>query len=207
MKSIYVNEDLEAIRAGVREFVENEIVPNVEDWEEARAVPRELLDEMGKLGFFSLRIPKEYGGLGLGHMASLVFAEELGRITAGGVGVTILVHTDLATPYLTKFGSEELKDRWLPKFATGEMITAIGVTEPDAGSDVAALRTSAVRDGEGWRINGTKMFITNGGFADVVFIAARTNPDAKGSRGLSLLAVEKGTEGFSGSRALNKMGW
>jgi acyl-CoA dehydrogenase len=207
LKSIYVNEDLEAIRAGVREFVENEIVPNVEDWEEARAVPRELLDEMGKLGFFSLRIPEEYGGLGLGHMASLVFAEELGRITAGGVGVTILVHTDLATPYLTRFGSEELKDRWLPKFATGEMITAIGITEPDAGSDVAALRTSAVRDGEGWRINGTKMFITNGGFADVVFIAARTNPDAKGSRGLSLLAVEKGTEGFSASRALDKMGW
>ncbi len=207
MKSIYINEDLEAIRASVREFVENEIVPNVEDWEEARAVPRELLDEMGKLGFFSLRIPEEYGGLGLGHMASLVFAEELGRITAGGVGVTILVHTDLATPYLTKFGSEELKDRWLPKFATGEMITAIGVTEPDAGSDVAALRTSAVRDGEGWRINGTKMFITNGGFADVVFIAARTNPDAKGSRGLSLLAVEKGTKGFSASRALDKMGW
>jgi acyl-CoA dehydrogenase len=207
MKSIYVNEDLEAIRSGVREFVEHEIVPNVERWEEEKAVPREMLDEMGKLGFFSLRIPEKYGGLGLGHMASVVFAEELGRITAGGVGVTILVHTDLATPYLTKFGSEELKDRWLPKFATGEMITAIGVTEPDAGSDVAALRTSAVRDGEGWRINGTKMFITNGGFADVVFIAARTNPDAKGSRGLSLLAVEKGTEGFSASRALNKMGW
>jgi len=207
MKSIYINEDLEAIRAGVREFVEREIVPNVEAWEEQRAVPRELLSEMGSLGFFSLRIPERYGGLGLGHMASLVFAEELGRTTAGGVGVTILVHTDLATPYLTKFGSEELKDRWLAKFATGEMITAIGVTEPDAGSDVAALRTSAVRDGEGWRINGTKMFITNGGFADVVFIAARTNPDAKGSRGLSLLAVEKGTEGFSASRALEKMGW
>lgn len=207
MKSIYINEDLEAIRSNVRRFVEDELVPNVKEWEEQKAVPREVLDEMGKLGFFGLRIPEEYGGIGLGHMASVVFAEELGRSTAGGVGVTVLVHTDLASPYLTKFGSEELKDRWLPKFVTGEMITAIGVTEPDAGSDVAGLRTNAVRDGDGWRINGTKMFITNGGFADVVFIAARTNPDVKGSRGLSLFAVEKGTAGFTASRALDKMGW
>ena len=207
MKSIYISEDLEAIRVGIREFVEREIVPNVEDWEEARAVPRELLNEMGKLGFFGLRVPEEYGGIALGHIASVVFGEELGRCTAGGTAITILVHTDLATPYVTNFGSLEQKDRWLPKFASGELITAIGVTEPDAGSDVAALRTTAVRDGDGWRINGTKMFITNGGIADVVFIAARTNADVKGSRGLSLFGVEAGTEGFTATRALDKMGW
>ena len=207
MKSIYINEDLAALRAGVREFVEREIVPHVETWEAERAVPRELLDEMGKLGFFGLRIPEEFGGIGLGHIASVVFGEELGRCTAGGTAITILVHTDLATPYMTNFGRPEQKEHWLPKFASGEMITAIGVTEPDAGSDVASLRTTARRDGDGWVINGTKMFITNGGTADVVFIAAKTNPDVKGSRGISILMVEKGTEGFSQSRALNKMGW
>ncbi len=207
MRSIYVNEDLEAIRVGIRQFVEGEIVPNVEKWEDDRAVPRELLDEMGKLGFFGLRIPEEYGGLGLGHVATLLFAEELGRCTAGGVAITILVHTDLATPYVTNFGTDEQKAKWLAKFASGELITAIGVTEPDAGSDVASLRTTARRDGEGWRLNGTKMFITNGGTADVVFIAARTNPDVKGSRGLSMFAVEQGTAGFTASRALDKMGW
>ncbi|MEE8406100.1 MAG: acyl-CoA dehydrogenase family protein [Acidimicrobiia bacterium] len=207
MKSIYINEDLEAIRVSVREFVEREIVPNVEDWEDAGVVPRGLLDEMGKLGFFGLRIPEEYGGIGLGHIASVVFGEELGRCTAGGTAITILVHTDLATPYVTNFGTPEQKDRWLRGFATGELITAIGVTEPDAGSDVASIRTSAKHDGEGWRINGTKMFITNGGIADVVFIAARTDPDVKGSRGLSLFAVEAGTEGFAASRAFDKMGW
>ena len=207
MNSIYINEDLEAIRAGVREFVEREIVPHVETWEVERAVPRELLDEMGKLGFFGLRIPEEFGGIGLGHIASVVFAEELGRCTAGGTAITILVHTDLATPYMTNFGRPAQKERWLPRFASGEMITAIGVTEPDAGSDVAYLRTTATRDGDGWVINGTKMFITNGGTADIVFVAAKTNPEVKGSRGISILMVEKGTEGFSQSRALNKMGW
>lgn len=207
MRSIYVDDDLEAIRLAVREFVEKEIIPNVEAWEEKRAVPREVLDEMGKLGFFGLRVPEEHGGVGLGHVATVVFAEELGRCTSGGTAITVLVHTDLATPYITVFGTDEQKERWLPGLVSGELISAIGVTESDAGSDVAAIRTTARRDGGGWRINGSKMFITNGGFADLVFIAAKTNPDAKGSRGISIFAVEKGTEGFGASRALHKMGW
>jgi acyl-CoA dehydrogenase len=207
MKSVYIDDDLAAIRGQVREYVEKEVVPQVDTWEAERAIPRSLLDEMGKLGFFGLRIPEAYGGIGMGHMASVVFAEELGRSTSGGFAITVLVHTDLATPYVTKFASDDQKERWLPKFATGEMITAIGVTEPDAGSDVAALRTTAKRDGDGWRLNGTKMFITNGAIADIVFIAAKTNPDVKGSRGISIFAVEGGTKGFSASRALDKMGW
>jgi acyl-CoA dehydrogenase len=207
VRSIYVDEDLEAIRGQVREWVEKEVVPNVETWEAEGAVPRQLLDEMGELGFFGLRIPEEHGGVGLGHLASVVFAEELGRSTSGGFAITVLVHTDLATPYVTNFGTDEQKARWLPKFATGELITAIGVTEPDAGSDVAAIRTSARRDGEGWRLNGSKMFITNGAIADIVFIAARTDRDAKGSRGISIFAVERGADGFAASRALDKMGW
>jgi acyl-CoA dehydrogenase len=207
MKSIYIDEDLNSIRLGVREYVENEIVPVAEQWERDRAIPRDVLDAMGKLGYFGLRIPEEYGGLGLGTMASVVFAEELGRSTYGGFTITVLVHTDLATPYVTNFGTAEQKDRYLAKFATGELITAIGVTEPDAGSDVAAIRTTARRDGDGFVVNGTKMFITNGATADVVFIAAKTNPDVKGSRGISIFAVEQGTEGFRASRALEKMGW
>ncbi len=207
MKSIYIDEDLEAIRVGIREFVEEEIVPNVERWEEQREVPRDLLDEMGKLGYFSLRIPEEYGGIGLGHIASVVFAQELGRGTSGGVAATVLVHTDLASPYVANFGRPEQKDRWLPKFASGEMITAIGITEPDTGSDVQSIRSTARRDGDGWVLNGSKLFITNGGIADVVFIAAKTSMEVKGSRGISIFAVEKGARGFRASRAIDKMGW
>lgn len=207
MKSVYVDDDLTAIRQHVRSYIANEIVPHVEEWEDEKALPRRVLDDMGKLGFFGLRIPENYGGVGMGHIASVVFAEELGRSTSGGFAVTVLVHTDLAAPYVTNFGSEAMKERWLPKFATGELITAIAVTEPDAGSDVAALRTTARKDGDGWRINGTKMFITNGAIADVVFVAAKTNSDVKGSRGISIFAVEAGTEGFGASRALDKMGW
>lgn len=207
MRSIYVDDDLEAIRVGVRQYVENEIVPHVDEWERERIVPRELLGEMGRLGYFGLRIPEEYGGVGLGHIATVVFAEELGRCTSGGTAITILVHTDLASPYVTNFGSPEQKTRWLPAFASGELITAIGVTEPDTGSDVQAIRTTARRDGDGWVLNGAKMFITNGGFADVVFIAAKTQSEVKGSRGISIFAVEKGTDGFRASRAIEKMGW
>jgi acyl-CoA dehydrogenase len=202
-----MSDDLEAIRAQTREYVEREIVPNVEQWEHDGAVPRSVLDEMGKLGFFGLRIPERFGGVGMGTLASVVFGEELGRCTSGGTAITILVHTDLATPYVLHFGTPAQQERWLPKLATGEILTAIAVTEPDAGSDVAALRTKARRDGDGWRIDGTKMFITNGGIADLVFVAARTDPDVKGSRGLSIFAVEAGTQGFAASRSIEKMGW
>lgn len=206
-KSIYINDDLAAIRAQTRDYVEREIVPRAAEWEEGGHVPREILDEMAGLGFFALRVPEEHGGIGLGALASVVFAEELGRSTYGGFTITVLVHTDLAMPYVTNFGNDEQKARWLPAMARGEIFTAIGVTEPDAGSDVAALRTTARREGDGFVINGSKMFITNGGIADLVFIAARTDPDAKGSRGISIFGVEKDTPGFKASRALEKMGW
>jgi acyl-CoA dehydrogenase len=136
-----------------------------------------------------------------------MFAEELGRSTYGGFTITVLVHTDLAVPYVLNFGTAEQKARWLPRFATGELLTAIAVTEPDAGSDVAAIRTTARREGDGFVIHGSKMFITNGSIADVVFVAAKTNPEVKGSRGVSIFAVDRGTPGFTASRALAKMGW
>ncbi len=205
-KSIYIGDDLAAIRDQTREYVEKEIVPHASAWEDG-GVPRSVLDEMAGLGFFGLRAPEEHGGLGMGALASVVFAEELGRSTYGGFTITVLVHTDLAMPYLTNFGTEEQKARWLPAMVKGQVLTAIGVTEADAGSDVASIRTAARREGEGYVINGSKMFITNGGIADLVFIAARTDPAAKGSRGISIFAVERETPGFKASRALEKMGW
>jgi acyl-CoA dehydrogenase len=207
MKGIYESEDLAAIRSQTRRFVEEQVLPHGEQWEETGEVPRSVLLQMGEIGFFGLRVPEDYGGVGWGPLASVVFAEELGRCTFGGFSITALVHTDLAMPYLLNYGSDVQKKRWLPGMLSGETLTAIAVTEPDAGSDVAAIRTAARRDGDGWRLSGSKMFITNGGIAELVFVAARTNPDVKASRGISIFAVEKGTEGFTASRALKKMGW
>ncbi|HEY5685207.1 MAG TPA: acyl-CoA dehydrogenase family protein [Acidimicrobiia bacterium] len=207
MTTIYESDDLAAIRVEIRRFVEDQVLSRGEAWEAAGEVPRQVLLDMGAIGFFGLRVPEEYGGVGMGHLASVVMAEEFGRSTFGGFSITSLVHTDLAMPYVVNFGSDEQKRAWLPSMLTGETLTAIGVTEPDAGSDVAAIRTTARRDGDGHRLNGTKLYITNGGIADMVFIAARTDLEVKASRGISIFAVEKGTPGFEASRALSKMGW
>ncbi len=207
MTTIYESDDLAAIRVEIRRFVEDQVLSRGEAWEAAGEVPRQVLLDMGAIGFFGLRVPEEYGGVGMGHLASVVMAEEFGRSTFGGFSITSLVHTDLAMPYVVNFGSDEQKRAWLPSMITGETLTAIGVTEPDAGSDVAAIRTTARRDGDGHRLNGTKLYITNGGIADMVFIAARTDLEVKASRGISIFAVEKGTPGFEASRALSKMGW
>jgi acyl-CoA dehydrogenase len=206
-RSIYDNEDIAAIRAQTGRFVEEVVVPQADKWEEDGQVPREVLLRMGEIGFFGLRVPAEYGGVGLGPPASVAFAEQLGRSTFGGFAITVLVHTDLALPYLLNFGSKAQKDRWLPGMLTGESLAAIAVTEADAGSDVAAIRTRATSDGDGWRLDGSKMFITNGSTADLVFVAARTRDEGKGSRALSIFAVPKETEGFSVGRTLKKMGW
>ena len=152
-------------------------------------------------------IPQEYGGAQADALTSLVFAEALSRSTFGGFVVTVLVHTDMASPHLVHAGTREQLQRYLPGVIAGELITAVGITEPDAGSDVAGLRTRARREGGQWVLNGTKMFITNGVHADLYFIAARTDPDAKGSRGISMFIVEKGTPGFRVGRALKKTGW
>ena len=207
MTSVYLDDDLRAVATQTSEFVSREIVPAAEAWERQGSVPREVLRQMGEIGFFGLRVPVEYGGIELGPLASVVFAEELGRSTFGGFTITVLAHTDLAMPYLVRFGSDELKDRYLPGMVSGETIAGIAVTEPDAGSDVAAVRTTARRDGDTYVLDGTKMFITNGAEGDLILVAARTDPDAKGSQSLSMFVVERGMEGFSVGRSLPKMGW
>ncbi|MSQ72303.1 MAG: acyl-CoA dehydrogenase [Betaproteobacteria bacterium] len=211
MNTLYFTPEHDALREQVSRFVAREVEPHGEQWEEQGCVPREVLRNMGALGFFGITYPVEYGGAGADAMMSLAFSEALSQSTFGGFLATVLVHTDMASPHLVNAGSKAQLERWLPRIISGELITAVGITEADAGSDVAGLRTRARRDGTqsdgDWLLNGSKMFITNGVHADLYFIAARTNPDAKGSRGISMFIVERGTPGFRVGRALKKTGW
>ena len=207
MESIYFTEEHVALRDQVARFVAREVEPFGAAWEEQGFVPREVLRKMGGLGFFGITYPAEYGGSEADALTSLVFAEALSRSTFGGFIVTALVHSDMASPHLVNAGSRQQLQKYLPGIISGERITAVAVTEPDAGSDVAGIRTRARRDGADWVLNGAKMFITNGVHADLYFVAARTDPAAKGSRGISMFIVEKGTPGFRVGRALEKTGW
>ena len=195
------------LRDQVARFIEREVEPHALAWDEAGVTPRDVLRKMGALGWLGLLHPAEHGGAGADMLTNVVFQEALSRATSGGFIITVLVHTDMESPHLVNAGSAEQKARWLPAICRGELITAVAVTEPDAGSDVAAIRTRAVRDGDSYVIDGSKIFITNGVHADLVFVAAKTDPNAKGSRGISIFAVEKGTPGFTVSRALKKQGW
>jgi len=204
---IYFDEQHRQFRDNLRRFVEQEVVPQAAPWEEGGMVPRAVLRKMGELGYLGIRYPEQHGGSGLDTIYSAILAEELGRSTFGGFAVTVTVHTDMASPHLANYGSPEQLARYLPAITRGEMICAVAVTEPDAGSDVAGIRTRAVRDGEHWVLNGSKMFITNGVHGDVYFVGAKTDTEAKGSRGISIFIVEKGTPGFRVGRALKKSGW
>jgi acyl-CoA dehydrogenase len=205
--SIYITPEHAALREQVARFLANEVEPFGRTWEEQGCVPREVLRKLGSLGLFGITYPPEHGGLGADPLTSLVFAEALSRSTFGGFVVTVLVHTDMASPHLVHAGSRAQLERYLSRVVSGELITAVAVTEPDAGSDVKAIRTHARREGDEWVLNGSKMFITNGVHGDLYFVAARTDPEARGSRAISMFIVEKGTPGFRVGRALEKMGW
>src|SRR3954452_5568295 len=164
----------EMLRDQVRRFVEEEIKPCADAWEEEGFVPRAVLRRVGELGFFGIRYPAEYGGSEMDALASVVFAEELGRCTYGGVALTALVHTDMASVHVFNAGSEAQRARWMAGIVAGEVITAVAVTEPGAGSDVKGIRTTARREGDGFVLDGTKLFITNGVHADLYCVAAKT---------------------------------
>ncbi len=202
----YLDETHRLLRETLRRFVEKEVVPAADAWERDGCVPREVLRAMGRHGFLGLRAPEAHGGGGLDTLASALLAEELGRSTYGGFAITVLVHTDMAAPHLLNAGSREQLERWLPAVVAGECITAVAVTEPDAGSDVRGIRSRARRDGDDWLLNGSKLYITNGVHADLYFVAAKTDPGA-GAKGISIFAVEKGVPGFRVSRSLDKLGW
>ncbi len=206
-RSPYFTEEHEALRDQVRRFVETEIKPHALKWEEDGFVPRDVLLRMGELGFFGIRYPAEYGGSEMDTLATVVLAEELGRSTFSGVAITALVHTDMASVHIANAGSKAQRDKHLPAIIAGEKIVAVAVTEPDAGSDVKGIRTTARREGDHYVLNGAKMFITNGVHADLYCVAAKTDPQARPSQSVSIFLVEKGTPGFSVSRALDKHGW
>lgn len=200
------DEDHERFRAVVRKVLEREVAPHVEEWEASGSFPaHELFPVLGAAGLLGLEYDPRYGGQGADHSYTVVLGEELGRIDCGGVPMAIAVQTDMATPALHRFGSEELKQRYLAPALRGEMVAAIAVTEPDAGSDVAALRTRAVRDGDEWVVTGTKLYITNGTQADWLCLLARTS-DEGGYRGMSQIVFPTDTPGFRVSRRLSKLG-
>ena len=206
MPSPYFDETHRLLRETLRRFVAKEVVPQAGAWEEQGFVPREVLREMGRCGFLGLRHPEKYNGGAMDALATALLAEELGRSGFGGFAATVLVHTDMASPHLVRAGSPAQLERWMPGIVAGDLITAVAVTEPDAGSDVKSIRTVARREGGGWRLNGSKMFITNGVLADLYFVAAKTDP-AAGAKGISMFALEKGAPGFTLGRRLDKMGW
>ena len=203
----FLTEELRMLREQLRRYVSEKIVPQGDAWEVAGAVPRQAFLDFGALGFLGMRHPVEYGGGGLGPLASVVLAEELARSGYGGVTAAFTVHSDMSIGHIAHRGTHEQKQRYLPGACSGEKIGAICVTEPHAGSDVAGLKTRAERTANGWVLNGSKLFITNGVHADIYIVAARTDPNAKGSRGISLFIVDKGTPGLKIARQLDKQGW
>jgi long-chain-acyl-CoA dehydrogenase len=195
----------EEFRGSVREFLERHVLPRYDEFIAAKAFPRDLWIEAGKQGFLGMPVPEEYGGGGSNdYRFNVVLSEELAAASAS-LASCFGIHTGVNAPYLIELSTDEQKRRWLPKYCTGEMITAIGMTEPSGGSDLAHLKTTAVRDGDVFVVNGSKTFITNGYSADLVIVAARTDP-SKGAKGISLIAVETGMDGFTRGRKLDKVG-
>ncbi|UMG94480.1 acyl-CoA dehydrogenase family protein [Nocardioides sp. TF02-7] len=205
MKREIYDEDHEAFRGSVKEFVDRHILPHTEQHIADKALPREFWLEAGKQGLLGLEIPEQYGGSEAGDFRfNAVLQEELAK--AGAAYPTCHgIHADITAPYIVELGTEEQKQRWLPGVASGEILLAIGMTEPSGGSDLAALKTTAVRDGDEWVINGSKTFITNGYSCDLVVAAVRTDPE-KGPKGITLFGIEASKEGFSRGRKLDKVG-
>jgi citronellyl-CoA dehydrogenase len=203
---VQFTEEHRAFRTTVRDFVDREIQPRVDEWERAGRFPaHELFPKLAALGLLGLEYDPEYGGQGADHVYTVIASEELGRIDAAAVPMAIAVQTGMATPSLHEYGTPEQKRAFLAPALSGEMVCAIAVTEADAGSDVAGLRTRANRDGDHWVINGSKLYITNGAQADWVCLLARTSPEG-GHRGMSQIIVETDRPGFLVSRTLDKLG-
>ncbi len=201
-RTIYAEEH-EIFRASVRKFLEHECAPHHERWEEEGNIDREVWNKAGAQGFLCPTVPEEYGGAGTDFLYNCVIDEEIAGAGLSGIGWGL--HNDIVAPYLVNYGTEALKKKYLPRMATGELVTAIAMSEPAAGSDLQGIKTTAVRDGDHYVINGSKTFITNGYLSDLVIVVAKTDP-AAGAKGTSLLLVEAGMAGFSKGRKLKKVG-
>ena len=197
------SDEHEMFREAARRFIATEITPFHGEWEKAGVVPRELWNKAGEAGLLCPNVPTEYGGPGANFLYNVVITEELGR--AGATGPQFTVHSDMVATYILSFGSEAQKTRWLPKMVSGEIVGAIGLTEPGGGSDLKAMRTRALRDGDDYVINGQKTYISNGQLCDIVVLACKTDPEA-GAKGVSMIVVETDRPGFQRGRRLEKLG-
>jgi alkylation response protein AidB-like acyl-CoA dehydrogenase len=197
------NEDHEAFRDTVRRFMEQEVVPHHDRWEEQHFVDREVWLKAGENGFLCASMPEEYGGVGVDRLFSMIVMEEVARVNVTGIGWGL--HSEIVAPYILHYGSEYLKQKYLPKMASGEMIGSIAMTEPAAGSDLQGIRTTAVKDGDDYILNGSKIFITNGYLCDLAIVVAKTAPE-KGAKGTSLFIVDTSMPGFSKGKPLKKAG-
>ena len=198
------SEELDLIRASAAEFAAQHIAPHVMKWDEAQVFPKELFHEMGRLGFLGVLVSTEYGGAGMGYAEYITIVDEIAQV-CGSIGLSVAAHNSLCTQHINQFGTEEQKRRWLPKLASGQWIGAWGLTETGTGSDAGGMHTTAVREGDGWRINGSKNFITHAISGDVAVVVVRTGEKGD-SHGMSAFVVEKGTPGFEGGRKENKLG-
>ena len=205
MERVIYQSEHEFLRQSVQEFVKRTLAPRQEQMLAEKCIARDIWKEAGSLGFLGLSIPEEFGGAGADDFRfNAVVAEEIAAFSLG-VASCFSIHANVCPPYIVELGTEEQKRRWLPGIAAGELVCCIAMTEPSGGSDLAALKTTAVRDGENWVINGSKTFITNGYGADLIILAARTGP-GEGSKGITLFVVEEGTPGFTRGRKLDKVG-
>ncbi|MFD2046415.1 acyl-CoA dehydrogenase family protein [Ornithinibacillus salinisoli] len=196
-------EEHELFRKTLRKFLQQEVEPFYDKWEEERLIPKELWKKLGEMGFLCPQVKEKYGGLDLDFSFSVIILEELERIGTSLIGIGL--HSDIVVPYISSFGNEMQRNKWLPGCVTGDHITAIAMTEPGAGSDLANIKTAAIRDGNEYVVNGQKTFITNGLHADLVLVAVKTEPSAR-HNGISLLVIEDGMPGFSRGKKLNKVG-
>jgi alkylation response protein AidB-like acyl-CoA dehydrogenase len=202
--NLELSEDLREIQRTVREFCESEVAPHARGWDDREAFPSEVVAKLGPLGLMGVAVPERYGGAGLGSLALAVVVEEVARHD-GGLALTVASHNGLGTGHILRFGTEAQKERWLPPLARGEKLAAWGLTEPGSGSDAAALRSTAVRRGDRWVLNGTKTFITQGTVGDTFVVLARTDPE-RGSKGITAFVIEKGAKGFTQKPLHGKLG-
>ena len=206
LKQMSFTPEHEMFRDLVRRFVQDEITPHVDEWEERGKIPRDLFRRMGELGLLGIEYPTQYGGAGADVWMTVVLTEELARCRSGGVAFSVIVHTDMSSPWLGRDGSDDQKQRYLPDITSGRKVCALAITEPGAGSDMVSLETRAERDGDDWVLNGAKTYITNGVYGDLYFVAAKSRDSGRKHQRLSQFLVEAGTPGLKVSRKLSKTG-
>ena len=205
MNSYYFTEEHETFRSGLKQFLDKEVKPNIDEWEEKGQIPKAIWKKFGDMGYLGLNYPEQYGGSSVDFWYTVVFMEEISKMHSGGFSITAAVQQYMSSPYINKYGSDFLKEKYLKPAISGELICSIGISEPGAGSDVANIQTKAIREGDYYIVNGAKTFITNGFYGDFVVAVVKTNPEA-GTGGVSLLVIDLDSPGIS-RRKLKKLGW